>query len=205
MSETALTVARAAFDRILAEPAPANLWELQKALLAVGEPAARARTVVRAFHLCLRGLESKSASRAASRWGAVLGTGAVASVSLSQMLAKQEVALHHLLQSGVPAMLEIGAAVKSAEAWEVEAGLIYDELAWVLYDELWDVSATTRPELSPSERLDQIDMLLDPLLDPAVADGDRAGLVVNVFLAVLAARLVPVFGGLQRDPRPATD
>ena len=200
-----MAAARTAFDRILVEPAPADLWELQKALRVIGEPAARARTVVRAFHLCLRGLESKSASRAASRWGAVLGTGAVVSVSVTEMLAQQEVALHRLLQSGVPAMLEIGAAVKSAEAWEVEAGLIYDELAWVLYDELWDVSATTRPELSPSERLDQIDMLLDPLLDPAVADGDRAGLVVNVFLAVLAARLVPVFGGLQRDPRPATD
>jgi len=200
-----MAAARKAFDRILVEPAPADLWELQKALFVMGERAARARTVVRAFHLCLRGLDSKSASRAASRWGAVLGTGAVASVSVSEMLATQEVALHRLLQSGVPAMLEIGAAVKSAEAWEVEAGLIYDELAWFLYDELWDVSATTRPELSPSERRDQIDMLLDPLLDSAVSVGDRAGLVVNVFLAVLAARLVPLFDGLQRDPRPAAD
>jgi hypothetical protein len=200
-----MAAARKAFDRILVEPAPADLWELQKALFVMGERAARARTVVRAFHLCLRGLDSKSASRAASRWGAVLGTGAVASVSVSEMLATQEVALHRLLQSGVPAMLEIGAAVKSAEAWEVEAGLIYDELAWFLYDELWDVSATTRPELSPSERRDQIDMLLDPLLDSAVSVGDRASLVVNVFLAVLAARLVPLFDGLQRDPRPAAD
>jgi len=197
--------ARKAFDRILVEPTPADLWELQKALLVIGEPAAGARAVVRTFHLCLRGLESKSASRLASRWGAVLGTGAVVSVSVTEMLAQQEVALHRLLQSGVPAMLEIGAAVKSAEAWEIEAGLIYDELAWFLYDELWDISATTRPELSPSERRDQIETLLDPLLDSAVSNSDRAGLVVNVFLAVLAARLVPVFGGLQRDPRPATD
>jgi len=205
VSETAMAAARKAFDRILVGPVPADLWELQKALLVIGEPAARARAVVRSFHLCLRGLESKSASRAASRWGAVLGTGAVVSVSVTEMLAQQEVALHRLLQSGVPAVLEIGAAVKSAEAWEVEAGLIYDELAWFLYDELWDVSATTRPELSPSERRDQIETLLDPLLDSAVSDGDRAGLVVNVFLAVLAARLVPLLDGLQRDPRPATD
>ncbi len=160
-----------------------------------GEPAARARSVARAFHVCLRGLESKSWSRAASRWGAVLGTGAVGSVSLTEMVDKREGALHRLLQSGVPAMLEVGSALKSAEAWEVEARLLYDELAWDLYDELWDVSASVRPELSPSDRREQIELLLDPLIDPAVPDAERAALAVNVLRAVLAARLVPLLEG----------
>jgi hypothetical protein len=169
------------------------LWQLQKALLVVdGEPAARARAVARAFHGCLRNLESKSASRRASRWGAALGTAAVASVSVSDLADTQENALGRLLHSAVPAMLEVGSAVKSAEAWEVEAGLLYDDVAWFLYDELWDVSAIARPELSPSERRDQIDLLIDPLVDAALPDGDRAALVVNVFRAVLAARLLPV-------------
>jgi hypothetical protein len=194
VSETALATVRKAFDRILAEPAPADLWELQKALLVIGEPAARARTVAHAFHLCLRSLESKSASRSASRWGAALGTAAVASVSAGEMADRQEDALQRLVQSGAPAVLEIGSALKSAQAWEVEAGLVYDDLAWFLYDELWDVSATTRPDLSPTERRDEISLLLDPLLDAAVSDGDRAGLVVHVFQAVLAARLIPLFG-----------
>ena len=193
LSETARSAAKAAFDRILIEPIPADLWQLQKALLVIdGEPAARARTVARAFHGCLRNLESKSASRRASRWGAVLGTAAVGSVSISEMGDTQENALGRLLQSGVPAMLEVGSAVKSAEAWEVEAGLLYDDVAWFLYDELWNVSATARPELSPAERRDQIDLLIDPLLDTAVPDGDRAAIVVNVFRAVLAARLIPL-------------
>ncbi len=206
MSDTALAAARSAFHRILAEPRPADLWELQKALLVIGGgPATRARVVARAFHACLRGLESKSASRAASRWGAVLGTGAVGSVSITELVARQEGALHRLLQSGVPAMLEIGGALKSAEAWEVEARLLYDELAWFLYDELWDVSAAARPELSAADRRDQIDLLLDPLLDAAVSDADRAGLAVNVFRAVLAARLLPLFDGLAREPDPASD
>ena len=206
MSETALEAARTALGRILANPAPADLWDLQKALLVIGgEPAARARVVARAFHACLRNLESKSASRSASRWGAVLGTGAVASVSATEMLDRREGALHRLLQSGVPAMLEVGAALKSAEAWEVESTLIYDDFAWFLYDELWDVSASTRPELSASERRSQIDLLLDPLLDAAVPDGDRARLAISVFGAVLAARLLPVFNGRQDEPRPTSE
>lgn len=194
MSETARSAARAAFDRILVEPTPADLWQLQKALLVIGgEPAGRARAVARAFHACLRNLESKSASRTASRWGAVLGTAAVASVSVDEMADRREGPLSRLLQSGVPAMLEVGSALKSAQAWEVEAGLIYDDLAWFLYDELWEVSATVRPEISPSERRAQIDLVLDPLLDADVPDAERAAIVVDVFRAVLAAQLVPLF------------
>ena len=178
----------------MVEPTPSDLWQLQKALVRIdGVPAARARATARAFHACLRTLESKSASRRASRWGAVLGTAAVGSIGIGDLAERQEDALERLLLSGVPAMLEIGAALKSAQAWEVEAGLIYDDQAWFLYDELWELSATARPELSPSQPPDQIDLLLDPLLDAAVPDGDRAALVVNVFRAVLAARMAPLF------------
>jgi len=204
MRETALAAARTAFDRIVVEPAPADLWQLQKALLVIGgEPATRGRAVARAFHACLRTLESKSSSRAASRWGAVLGAAAVGSVSVNEVADRRTDALHRLLESGVPAMLEIGSALKSAQAWEVEAGLIYDDLAWFLYDELWDIAATARPELSPSERRDQIELVLDPLLDAAVSDRDRAGLVVDVFRAVLAAWLLPLFGGPPGGSRAA--
>ncbi len=194
VSESTLERTRARLGCILAEPATADLWELQKDLLVIGtEPAARAREVARAFYACLRGLESKSASRTASRWGAVLGTGAVASVSATELVDRREGALHRLLQSGVPAMLELGAAMQSAEAWEVEAKLVYDEYAWFLYDELWDVSASARPDLTEQERRDQIDGLLDPLLDTATPDRDRAALVVHVFGVVLAARVLPLF------------
>ncbi len=44
----------------------------------------------------------------------------------------------------------------------------------------------------PGDRRGQIDVVLDPLLDPTVPESDRASLVVNVFRAVLAARLVPL-------------
>ena len=82
--------------------------------------------------------------------------------------------------------------MKSAEAWEVEAGLLYDDQAWFLYDELWALSATAAGDLSADERRAQIDLVIDPILDPDQADGDRAALVVEVFRAVLAARLIPL-------------
>jgi hypothetical protein len=200
VNEGDLAAVRTAFEHVLVDPDPAGLWQLQKALLAIGgEPAERARAVARAFHGCLRSFESKSASRTASRWGAVLGTAAVGAVSVGDLAESQEDALRRLLRSGIPAMLEVGSAMKSAEAWEVEAGLIYDELAWYLYDELWDISLSARPELSAAERREQVDLVIDPLLDASVPESDRATLAINVFRAVLAARVGPVVGGLSGE------
>jgi hypothetical protein len=197
VTEGELHGARMAFERILVRPTPADLWLLQKELLVIGgDHAARARVVARSFHACLRTLESKSASRTDSRWGAALGTAAVASVSLGDASEGRDDPLTRLLRTGVPAMLELGSAFKTEQAWEVEAGLVYDEFAWFLYDELWDVSLAARPGFSAAERRDQIALLLDPLLDTSVTDGDRAALVVHVFQAVLTARLVPLFEDL---------
>jgi hypothetical protein len=124
----------------------------------------------------------------------VLGTAAVGSVGLRELRGRQELAIEELLASAVPAALEVGSAVESARAWEVEAQLVYDEYAWFLYDELWSLSVEERPEVAATERRTLIDELLDPLLDPAFPDGDRAALVVDVFRAVLAARLLPILG-----------
>jgi hypothetical protein len=197
----------ATLSRILAEPTPHDLWEIQKDLLALGgEPAERARDVARAFHSCLRNLDSKTASRSASRWGAALGTAAVSSVGLQEVLAKQGDSLRHLMASGVAAMLEAGSAVKTAQAWEVEARLMYDDMAWYLYGQLWDISRAARPQMSAAERLTQIDLLLDPVLDREVSDKDRAALVVRLFQAILAARMWPIVGGgLRSDPRRRPD
>jgi len=184
---------RSSLAQILANPIPDDLWQLQKALLVVGGPeAARAREVARAFQSCLRTLESKSASRTASRWGAVLGTAAVASVSLPEMRDRQERGLGELLERALPAVLEIGAAMQSAQAWEIEAGLVYDEFGWFLYEELWDISLSVRAELTSVERRRRIDQVLDPLLDADLADKDRATLVVDIFRSVLAARVLPL-------------
>ncbi len=200
-SVTGSAVIQAALDRILAAPDPRDLWALQKELTAIGgAPAERARDVARAFHGCLRNIESKTASRSASRLGAVLGTAAVSSVGLQEVLTRQDDSIRHLVASGVAAALETGSAVKTAQAWEVEAGLMYDDMAWYLYAELWDVSRAARPRMPEADRRSQIDSLLDPLLGKELPDGDKAALAVRLFQVVLVARLQPIIGkGARRQ------
>jgi len=179
--------------RILISPSPEDLWQLQTALLAIGgESAWRAREVAGEFYSFLRDLESKIASRSASRWGAVLETASVTSVGLQEMLAEQEDPLKRLLASSVTAMLEIGAAVKNVEAWEVESSLVYYDVAWHLYGELWDVSLTARPELPSDERAAMIDRLLRPIADSEVGDAAKSALLVRLFQIALTARVMPL-------------
>ena len=196
MTDTMVANLSLTLEHILTAPTPHDLWQIQKELLALGgEAAGQARQVARAFYSCLRNLHSKTASRSASRWGAALGTAAVSSVGLQEMLAEQEDPLRRLLASGVTAMLEVGAAVKNAQAWEVEAALMYDDMAWYLYGELWDLSRALRPELPSPERQTLIDLLLKPVLDPEVADTAKAALLIRLFQVALAARVWPILKG----------
>ena len=200
MSEALAERLSSVLGRILSAPTPEDVWLLQKDLLALGgDSAKRAREVAGAFYNCLRNIESKSASRSASRQGAVLGTAAVATVSLEETFAAQEDPLRRLLASGLTALLEVGSAIKNAQAWEVEASLLYHDLAWYLYGELWDVSLLARPELSVEQRRACTDLLLQPILSGEATDATRSALLVRLFQVVLAARMWPLLDGPLRS------
>jgi len=193
MTEALAASLRSTLQRILGNPTPEDVWQIQKDLLVIGgETALQAREVAGEFYSCLRNMQSKRASRSASRQGAALGTAAVASVGLQETFASQEDPLKGLLASSVTAMLEVGSALKGAQAWEVEASLMYHDLAWYLYGELWDVSLAARPELSPEQRRACTDLLLQPVLDPEMADATKSAVLIRLFQVVLAARLWPL-------------
>ena len=147
-----------------ANPTPDELWNSRRRCSSWTVRRPPSREVAHAFHSCLRTLEQVLHARRVG--GAVLGTAAVASVSLPECATAEERGLGELLERALPAVLEVGAALQSAEAWEIEPGLIYDEFAWFLYEELWDISLGVRTDLTAVERRQHIDQILDPLLDP---------------------------------------
>jgi hypothetical protein len=193
MTGTSISNLTASLGRILTTPTPDDLWRLQAELLANGtDVAQKAREVAGEFHSFLRDLESKVASRGASRASAILTTASVSSVGLQEMLAEEENPLRRLFASGVTAMLEVAGAMKGVEAWEVEAALVYYDVAWYLYGELWDVSLAGRPDLSDEERKSLLDKLLLPVLDPEVEGAVKSAVLVRFFQIALAARMWPL-------------
>jgi len=183
-------------QRVLTDPTPADLWQLQGELLAIGtEAALRARQVAGDFYLYLTDLESKVTSRHHSRWASALATASVTSVSLHELLEEQADVLKQLLLSGVPALLEIGSAIQSVRAWEVEAALVHHEAAWTLYGELWDISQTMLPDLPARQRQAHLDALLKPVMKLETPTEARFTVLVKLFQVVLAVRLAPVLAG----------
>jgi hypothetical protein len=183
-------------ERILKAPAPADVWQLQGDLLAsASDPAtvSKARQVAGEFYLYLSDLESKVASRHHSQWAAALATASVTTVSLHELLLQPTDAFRQLLFTGAPALLEIGSALQSVQAWEIEAGVVHHEAAWRLYGELWDISAAMLPGLSPDSRRAQLDALFEPVVSADTPAGAKAGLLVRLFQVVLVLRLAPLF------------
>ena len=180
----------ATLKRILLKPTVADLWQLQAELLEYGgDTAKRARAVAGEFHSCLRTLESKVASRGASRWGAILAAAAVTSVGLQEMIAQQKACAKRFLGSALATALEIGGAAKNVEAWEVEAALMYYDLAWYLYGELWEISLAMRPELPSGERRQTVQELVKPIMDKEVPEATKSALLVSLFQMLLAAHV----------------
>lgn len=193
MPENSTSSLRSILGSILAAPTADDLWRLQGELLAFGGSAAgKAREVTGEFHSFLRDMESKVASRSASRWGAVLATAAVSSVGLQEMIAEREDPLKRLMAVGLTGLLEVAGAVKNVEAWEVEASLVYYDAGWYLYGELWEISETARPELSSGERKVLVDRLMEPAMKLEVEGVVKLALLVRLFLVVLVARMLPV-------------
>jgi len=186
----------AAYQRILTDPTPADLWQLQGDLLLIGtEAALQARQVAGEFCKYLRDLESKSRSRDHSRWGAILATAAVTSVGFQDMLDAEVDLFKRLIASGGTALLEMSSAYKHLQAWEVETELVHCDVAWMLYEELWDISMTMLPDLPADTRRMHLDSLLNPIVAPDTPTGTKVALLIKLFQVALAMRVAPVLAG----------
>ncbi len=198
MTKTIESRLRLTLIRILTAPTPDDLWQLQADLLVLDEksgltaPKATAHNVAGEFYSYLRDLESKRGSRSASRWGAVLATAAVSSVGLQELITAHKDPLKRLMDIGVTAALEVGSALKHVLAWEMEAALMYYDVALYLHTQLWQISEITRPELSPQARKAYLNQLLEPVLDPDATEDTKSAILTQLFQTVLAARMQPL-------------
>ena len=88
-----------------------------------------------------------------------------------------------------------GFLAELCQAWETEAALVYHDVAWYLYGELWEVTEASRPELSFEQRKTFLDQLLKPIVDPKVEATAKSAVLVRFFQIALAARVWPLLQG----------
>lgn len=178
---------------VLTNPSPEALWQLQGDLLNEGfPPDAPVMAILDAFYNYLNELVASATAREYSHFASLLDMGAVGGVAIQNLVEweNSEDWWRRLLVGGLSESLMILAARQYVKAWENEMSSDYNQAAWFLYREYWQLSADMQPDLEPEERRRLVDKLLAPIHDPETNGTAKAALLGRLFQLLLMANLV---------------
>lgn len=184
-------------QRLMHDPSPEALWELQPYLLALGTPEAEsARRVAGQFYVYLSHVRSKLTSKEYSSLAAKLAASSIGTISLQEFLESmaddRRTAITSLLGGGLASSFELMSTLQHVKAWDTEFSLEHEAAVWDLYATWWQVSVEAQPGLDAQARARLIGGMLTPLRDPQLSSQARLGLVIGQFQALLMVRLVPL-------------
>ncbi len=176
---------------VLTNPSPESLWQLQGNLLSEGfEPDAPVMAILDAFYTFLNELVASATAREYSHFASILDMGAVGGVAIQNLLERgSEGWWQRLIVGGLSESLMILAARQYVKAWENEMSSDFNEAAWFLYRQYWQLSAEMQPDLARDERRRLVDELLAPVHDPDVNGTAKAALLGRLFQLLLLANL----------------
>jgi hypothetical protein len=181
--------------RVLNEPTPAALRELQGALLAQAPNAVRNRALELAGHFFayLSELQSKISARDYSEFASRLDVGAMGAVALESIVdGEGEKLWQRLMLGSVGEILMIAASRQYVKAWREELGPVHAGAIWYLSEALWHASVRGKPDIPAQERWQAIQTMLEPAIDPQEADSQRAVVLGKVFQLLLLIELVGI-------------
>jgi hypothetical protein len=184
--------------RVLQEPTPETLWELQGALRvrAVGASEEEARALSHAlevtgeFYLYLSELQSKTTAREFSELASLLDIGAVGLVAVEGLITEGGKLWEKVLLGGVGESLMVLASRQYIKAWAQETELVHRQAAWYLFGALWRLSLEYQPDLAPERRQALIQALLVPSLEAETPILAKIALLGRLFQVLLLTHIL---------------
>ena len=152
-------------EQLLTDPSAEAAWALRGDLLELGNaPDAFILAILGDYHQFLSGLAHTTSAVEYNQLAYWLSAGAalVSFVEDSLDIFNPMAILSSLIPKGLDEGLDIlaaGSYVKSAEA---TLPIITQQAAWQLYNHLWQLSKTTQPDLSATQRRQLLDQLFQP-------------------------------------------
>ena len=185
--------------KVLQEPTPEALWELQGALrvqtISASENQARALShaleAAGEFYLYLSELQSKTTAREFSELASLLDMGAVGLVAVENLVTEGENFWEKVLLGGLGESLMVLASRQYIKAWAQETELVHRRAAWYLFGALWELSVECQPDLAAEQRQALIQALLAPSLEaetPVLAKIALLGRLFQVLLLTYVLR-----------------
>lgn len=186
---------------LLGQPTPAGLWQLRGELLQLSiPPEAAIWTSLDQFYHFLNELMANATAREYSHFASMLDIGAVGSVALQNLLAREKGSAlwQRMLAGGVSESLMVMAARQYVKAWEGEMSALYRAAAWNLYHGLWQISLLLKPELAADVRRAHLEDLLSPLHDENTSGTVKAALIARLYQLLLLTHLRLVVAAERR-------
>jgi hypothetical protein len=179
--------------RVLQEPTPEALWELQGALRVRSadgsEDEARASShaleAAGQFYLYLSELQSKTTAREFSELASLLDIGAVGLVAVESLVTEGEKLWEKVLLGGMGESLMVLASRQYIKAWAQETELVHRRAAWYLFGALWRLSVECQPDLGAEQRQALIQALLAPSLEAETPVSAKIALLGRLFQVLL--------------------
>ena len=186
--------------RVLKEPTPEALWELQGALrvraTSASEDEAQALNhaleAASEFYLYLSEFQSKTTARQFSELASLLDIGAVGLVAIESLVTEGEKLLEKVLLGGIGESLMVLASRQYIKAWAQETELVHRRAAWYLFGALWQLSVECQPALGAEQRQALIQALLSPSLEADTPMPAKIALLGRLFQVLLLTYVLRV-------------
>lgn len=191
-------------QRILTQPAPADLLSLQGVLLSWEEkadsPLARERvstalSLLEDFYTYLTGLESKLEAHSFAELASKMDMGAVAGVVAENVLGAGQKLLERVLVGSFSEALTVLASRQYVKAYNRELEAFFQQVAWRLRAHIWRFSAAKRPKMAPAKRAALIDSLFVPIFEKETPGSTRSialGCLFQVLLLDAVTSMMPI-------------
>jgi len=184
--------------RVLQEPTPEALWELQGALRvrAAGASEDEARALSHAlevageFYLYLTELQSKTTAREFSELASLLDIGAVGLVAVESLVTEGGKLWEKVLLGGMGESLMVLASRQYIKAWAQETELVHRRADWYLFKALWRLSVECQPDLAAEQRRALIQVLLVPSLEAETPVPAKIALLGRLFQVLLLTHVL---------------
>jgi len=183
---------RRSLEIALTTPTPAVLRTLRADLLEDGaSPDDPVLEIIGEFHAFLDRFATATSSRDLNHLASKLDIGAIGGVVLEQLFESsnpKDLAMR-VLTGGISEGLMVLASRQYVRAQEGELAALFRDVAWTLYQRLWQWTAQTNPDLDAPERRQLLDRITAPLCDSEAPGAIKAILAGRLFQVLLLGQL----------------
>lgn len=174
---------------MLNEPALEVIWETRIELLSAGLPRnCRTWGILDRFYSFVAELRSRLTARQFSELLALMDTKSIwppMANSFSEAGPETEFAAHLFEDFMSEGLMSLG-SISQARNWEIEMSPSFLSAGWKLYEEVWRLLETAKPEQEPSLRRAILDQLLGPIWNHEASGVLRAALIGRLFQIIFA-------------------